>query len=137
MRKTLVGSSGWLLLTAALSSFGSLTGCAPATRNGQAVDTRFTPPAATITVHNQQLAEMRVMIISGSAEYRLGEVSAMASATFKVPRVIASPSDVRFFAVSLASDESRSSEPVTVFAGDAVEFTIGSTRSLTSLFVRR
>jgi hypothetical protein len=137
MRTKLAGP-GWLLLTAVLSSSGTVTGCASAIRNDQVLDTRVaTPPATTITVHNQHLLEMRVIIVSGSAEYRLGQVSGMSTAIFKVPRVISSPSDVRFLTVSLASEESRSSEPVTVFAGDAVEFTIGSTRGLTSLFVRR
>ena len=135
MRQTLTNPR-WLLLSAALS-FGTVTACVPAAQNRRPPDLHIGAPAATITVHNQQWTDMRVYILDGNAVYRLGLVPAMSSVTFKVPKVISTPSELRFLAASLASDESRSSEPVTVLAGDAVEFTIGQTRVLSGLFVRR
>ena len=127
-----------LLVLSTAISFGTATACASASQNHQPpIVPQLSAPAATVTVHNEQWADMRVYVIDGSAEYRLGTVTAMSSATFKVPKVISSPSELRFFAASLTSDESGSSEPVTVFAGSAVEFTIGQTRVLSSLFVRR
>ena len=126
-----------LLVLSTAISFGTATACASTNQNQQAPLGRQLSAAATVTVHNEQWADMRVYVVDGDAEYRLGTISAMSSATFKVPRVISSPSELRFFAASLTSDESRSSEPVTVFAGSAVEFTIGQTRVLSSLFVRR
>lgn len=125
------------LLTAV--SPGAVTACVSAGQNQQPVTgPHLSAPVATVTVHNDQLADMRVYIVDGSnAEYRLGTVQAMSSATFKVPKVISSPSDLRFFVASLTSGESRSSEAVSVSSGSAVEFTIGQTRTLSSLFVRR
>ena len=126
-----------LLVLSTAISLATATACASASQNQQATVAPQLSAAATVTVHNEQWADMRVYIIDGDAEYRLGTVPAMSSATFKVPKVISTPSEVRFFAASLTSDESRSSETVTVFAGSAVEFTIGQTRVLSSLFVRR
>ena len=80
---------------------------------------------------------MRVSISLGGVDYRLGLAPAMTSVEFKIPRVIATPAEIRFDAKAVSGDESRSSEPVSVSAGDAVEFTIGQTRFITSLFVRR
>lgn len=128
-----------LLVLSTVISFGTATGCVSTSQNQQlSVVPHPSAPTATVTVHNEQWADMRVYIVDGSnAEYRLGTVPAMSSTTFKVPKVISSPSDLRFFASSLTGDEARSSEPVSVSSGSAVEFTIGQTRVLSSLFVRR
>lgn len=126
-----------LLVLSTAILFGTATACASASQNQQPTIVPQPSAAATVTVHNDQWADMRVYVVDGNSEYRLGTVPAMSSATFKVPKVISSPSELRFLAASLTSDESRSSELVTVFAGSAVEFTIGQTRVLSSLFVRR
>lgn len=127
-----------LLVLATAISFGTTTACTSASQSHQPpIVPQLSAPTATVTVHNEQWADMRVYVVDGTAEYRLGMVPAMSSATFKVPKVISTPSELRFLASSPTSDESRSSEPVTVFAGSAVEFTIGQTRVLSSLFVRR
>lgn len=136
MRRTLT-NPGWLLLSAALS-FGTVTACVSTAQHRRPqIDPHASAPAGTVTVHNQQLTEMRVYIVDGSAQYRLGLVPAMSSATFKIPRVVAGPKELRFLAASLTDDDTRSSEPLVMSATDAIEFTIGQTRVLSSLFLRR
>jgi hypothetical protein len=127
-----------LLVLSTAVSFGTATACVSASPNQQGfAAARFSGRYATVTVHNTQWADMRVYIHDGNTEYRLGTVPAMASATFNVPRVISVPSVLRFLATPLTSDEPRASEPVSVFAGSAVEFTIGQSPVITTLFVRR
>lgn len=126
----------YAFLSAALS-FGTLTGCAPATRTQpDVIAPRVDARQATVTVHNQQPADMRIFISLGNVDYRLGLAPAMSSIEFKIPRVIPTPAEIRFSAKTVSGDESQSSEPVSVSAAEAVEFTIGQTRVITSLFVR-
>ncbi|MGK2960937.1 MAG: hypothetical protein ACSLFK_02185 [Gemmatimonadaceae bacterium] len=116
-----------------------VTACAPAGRNtGQSVDAFLASGAVTtVTVNNQQPSDMKVYVVAGSAEHRLGLVSALSRATFGIPSVIPSPSDVRFVAVPLASGESQSTDLITVFAGDGVVFTIGHGPGSSNLILRR
>ena len=126
----------YAFLAAALS-FGTLTGCAPASQNqAQAIAPSIEASQPTVTVHNQQLTDMRISVSLGGVDYRLGVAPAMTSVDFKIPRVIPTPAEIRFDAKGVSGDDSQSSEPVSVSAGDAVEFTIGQTRVLTSLYVR-
>ncbi len=126
----------WLLTATML--FGLATGCAPvATNMRPAVSPSLGELPATVTVDNQQVADMRVYIVVGGAQYRLGLVSALSSATFKIPRVISLSSDVRFVAASLASEDSHSTPAVRDQEGDAIVFTIVQTRTMTNLLVRR
>jgi hypothetical protein len=91
----------------------------------------------TVTIHNQQPTDMKVYVVAGSAEHRLGLVSALSTATFRIPSVVPSPSDLRFVAVPLANGEPQSTDLITVSAGNRMVFTIGQGPASSNLILRR
>lgn len=136
MRQTLGNPFKALLLSAVLS-FGTVPGCAPAAASARLPIYPSSGPTVTVTVNNRHWTDMRVYIIASSAQHRLGLVSGLSSATFNVPRVIPTPSELRFLAVPLAHGESQSTDAIVVAAGDAVVFTIGHIPASSSLSLRR
>lgn len=126
-----------LLTLAAALAF--TTACGSSVRNGgRPADV---PLAAgiptTVTIDNQLPSDMRVYVVAGGAEHRLGLVSALSTATFRIPSVIPSGSDLRFRAVPLAGGEPQSTDMITAFAGNSIAFTIGHGPATSSLSLRR
>ena len=136
MRSNLI--TPFTLLTIS-SGLALATACSPAAWNSGLTDVSplGSKVAATVTIHNQQASDIRVYVVAGSAEHRLGLVTALSTATFRIPSVVPSPSDLRFRAVPLASGEPQSTDMITVFAGNSLVFTIGHGPATSNLVLRR
>ncbi len=129
-----------LMVLTVSSALTLIAACAPppATNTGQSVDKLLSsPPPTLVMVRNQQAADMKVYVVAGSAEHRLGLVSAASTVTFRLPGVILTPADVRLLAVPLGAGESHATDLVTVNAGNYMVFTIGQTQAMSNLVWRR
>jgi hypothetical protein len=111
---------------------GFATGCASA-------NTQLSPDSSfpvMVTVHNRQWSDLRLYVIDGSSRYPLGAVTALMSATFRLPRGIRTPSELHFLAVPMDGD-SQATESIIVAPGEALVFNVGSTQGYSTLMRRR
>lgn len=113
-------------------AFTVITGCAPPSQVAPLIS-----PVSTITVHNLQSSDMKIYLLAGSAEHKLGSVSAKSSMTFRIPSVLPTPSDLSLRAVPLVSGETQSTERVTLWPNSDLVFTIGQGAATSALLRKR
>ncbi len=131
MRSRITNPLRWLSITALLAA-SAITGCAPPS---QVTPLASTP--ATVTVHNQQSSDVKIYLLAGSAEHKLGSVNSMSSATFRIPGVLPTPSELSFRAVPVVSGETQSTDRITLWPGSDLVFTVGQGAATSSLLRRR
>lgn len=93
-------------------------------------------PAATITVDNRRSTGVAVYTIVGDTRYRLGTVETLRSQTFKVPRVIALPSEMGLYVSSLSDGANYMTPSIGVGAGDSILFTVENATQFSTLLRR-
>jgi hypothetical protein len=122
-------------LAAAVVS-ASLVGCAG---NGKVQDGPA-PPAqadARVEVTNNNWADMRVFVERGGMRVRLGTVTSMRTASFRIPRTMMNQSgNLRLVADPIGSPERHTSQPLTIWPGQRVEFRIENHLAVSSISVR-
>jgi hypothetical protein len=118
----------------AVAALVMLAACAPAAehaRSGQPVDR-----GTTLMVQNDNWSDVIVYLMRGSARTRIGHVSAMGKAEFKLPAAyVVGVSDVTLQAAPIGSNESYISPPIMVFPGAQVALTVGSALRLSTYAV--
>ena len=124
MRSTFRGS----LMVGAMLAAGFTIGCASS--NPQLSNDLSFP--ATVTVQNRQWSDLRLYVVEGSSRYSLGAVTALMSATFKLPRAIRTPAELQFLAVPMNGD-AQATESIIVVAGDALVFNVGAHKGYSTL----
>jgi hypothetical protein len=93
-------------------------------------------PGATVTVRNNQWADVRVYVAAGSTSHRLGLVPSMSERTFEMPRVLVLPAPVRFTAIPIAEEDGQTSKAEVVAGGEHLVFTVENAASQSSLVKR-
>jgi len=89
-----------------------------------------------VKVVNQNWADVRVYVVSSSYSIRLGTVTGLGQATFKVPRAV--PFQTGDFQLAIRPIGSRAiyySQPILASAGDTVEFRVQNQLGLSSAIV--
>lgn len=89
-----------------------------------------------VKVINQNWADVRVYVVSSSFSVRLGTVTGLGQATFRVPRAV--PFHSGDFQLAIRPIGSRSvyySQPLLASAGDTVEFRVQNQLGLSSAIV--
>ena len=77
-----------------------------------------------VTVRNHFQSEVRVYVAAGGTRHRLGAVEAGQVATFRLPRVLPLPTDVRLEAIPIGLRDPYVTEAVAIGAGQRLAFTV-------------
>ena len=111
-----------------------LGACAPAaeqTRRSDAVRS-----GTMLMVQNDNWSDVTIYLMRGSARTRLGSVSAMGRAEFRLPAAyVVGASDVTLQASPVGSNESYISPPILVFPGAQLALTVSSALRLSNFAV--
>ena len=119
--------AGWLL---------PVTGCGRTSASFSVQPETVPRPTATITVQNQNLADIGVYVVVNGARFKLGAVESFRSRTFRVPGVIPLPSEIGLFVSALATDERYHSPAITLMPGDALVLTFENAAQFSSILRR-
>lgn len=93
-------------------------------------------PSTEVQVTNNNWADMNVYVERGGMRTRLGTVTSMTSRRFDIPRAFTtSSSSVRLVADPIGSRESHMTQPVQVFPGQTLEFTIQNHLAISTVSV--
>jgi hypothetical protein len=113
---------GMLVAAAALL----LAACAPSAMSGGGnPKAEYTP--ATVSVENQNWSDVTVYLVQGSSRIRLGMVTSMGSASFRVPRGMeAYAGQLRLLADPVGSSHMFLSEAVQIRPGQRVALQLGN-----------
>ena len=123
----LILHAGWLV---------PVTGCGRASASFSVQPETVTRPSATITVHNQNLADIGVYVVVSGARFKLGAVESFRSRMFRVPRGIQLPSEIGLFVSARATDEHYYSPAITLMPGDEMVFTFENAAQFSSILRR-
>jgi hypothetical protein len=114
-----------------------LAGCAPSAMGGAPGDTpqRESAPS-TVTVDNRNWLDVTVYVMQGTSRIRLGMVTGMNSATFRLPRTLAAhPGQVRLLADPVGSNRAYLSDAVQIRPGQRVGLEVGSNLNVSFISV--
>lgn len=75
---------------------------------------------AAVEIENQNFYDANVFVMQGLRSVRLGMVTGLTTRTFVLPRDMVGGTSVRFAIRPIASQRSRVTQEITVFAGDTV-----------------
>jgi hypothetical protein len=121
-------------LGAALLAF-ALTSCA--SLRGEDGPTTGQPGEARVEVVNRGWSEMVIYADRNGNRFRLGSVTSLSSAVFKIPSsLVGAASSLRFTVSPIGSAAVHTTEAVTVSPGERVEFEILDNLALSSVSVR-
>lgn len=115
-------------------------GCAPAASSGYSPAGPYpeSAPAPTVRVTNHNWATMNVYAMRGSSRYRLGMVTSMSTAVFRIPTtVMGGQGRVELLADPIGSTRTFTAPVVYVHAGDQVQFDIQNHLPISSVSVFR
>jgi len=119
------------LSVAALVMLGACVTAAEQTRSGHAVRS-----GTILTVQNDNWSDVTIYLMRGSARTRIGSVTAMRRAEFKLPAAyVVGASDVTLQAAPVGSNESYISPPILVFPGAHLALRVGSSLRLSNFAV--
>ena len=102
-----------LLLLAACAANSGPDGAGTATGNR----------AAEVQVTNNNWSDMVIYVVRGGSRFRLGRVSSLSTAEFKIPGALVGQ-DVRLTADPVGLERPFRTEPIRVSPGQRVEFTV-------------
>ena len=119
-------------------ALAAMSGCAPAVGLTARPSPSGDPaPAlartATVTVANQNWADMHVYAVAGGTRYRLGVVPTFATVTFRLPRDLGLPRQLQLVAVPRAHGEPQVSQLISVSAGERLAFTVAGSAAHSTL----
>jgi hypothetical protein len=112
-------------------------GCSRAMQSaGPAGDVASVDDAVRLRVTNNNFADMDVFVIQGGMQMRLGFVPGESAVSFALPHAVRSGAPVRIVAVPIGGQGFASSDPLTIFGGETVTFTIQPELALSFAMVR-
>jgi hypothetical protein len=114
--------------------------CAPATNSLASDDIGDLAPrgraATTLEVENNNWATMNVYALRGSSRVRLGTVTSMSRAVFRIPAsLLNAAGDVRLMADPIGSSNTHVTPSIQVNPGERIEFTIQNHLATSSVSV--
>ena len=138
--KTLAAVAASLTITACAS--GGTTAGSTRLPDGPLAGRQAAIPAAepaVLRVSNYNWMDVVVYAVQGNSRVRLGQVTSMNTATFRLPnRMVANPSQgVRLMVDPVGSTQGWQSEGITVHAGQQVQFNVQNSLSFSSILVSR
>lgn len=126
----------------AVLAIGTLLGaCAPSTGRSLTSDGPTPGPAprrvnTTVAVENNNWSAMTVYVLRGSSRVRLGMVTSMSSAVFKIPAsLLNTGADVRLVADPIGSSQVFVSPNVQVREGERIELSLQNHLAVSSVSV--
>lgn len=131
-------------VAAVLAVAGVLGACAPAARTHAGGDLGFLEGGqaterkgpTTVSVTNNNWANVNVYLLRGGTRYRLGMVTSMSTSVFRVPgTAVLSQGDVRLMVDPIGSSQGYVTPSLVVSPGDNVEFTIQNHLPVSSVSV--
>lgn len=122
------------ILATALVIALPLSACGPGI-DGPAESAPLAGDEVRVEVTNHNWSDMAVYVVRSGARHRLGMVTSMQTQTFELPSTVASSTaaKVRFEADPIGSTESYTTQPVQVWPGGTVEFSIENLITTSSL----
>ncbi len=119
------------------SIFAALAGlmigtAACATHHGSAAPA---PERVAVTVKNSNWMDMDVFAVRGETRARVGSVTGLTTATFRVPANFAPDGVLQFMVDPVGSDAAYVTEKIVVAPGQRVELTIGSVLRMSTFAV--
>jgi hypothetical protein len=93
------------------------------------------PERVSVTVKNTNWMDMDVFAVRGSTRSRVGSVTGLTTATFRVPANFAPDGVLQFMVDPIGSDGTYMTERISVSPGQRVELTIGSVLRMTTYAV--
>jgi hypothetical protein len=137
MRNLTIAVAIGMLLSACASGAGDTRSAASprAMANASATSSREAR-AATVVVENRNWSDMTVYAVHGGMRYRLGTVTSMSTARFRLPeRALVSTQGVQLVADPIGSSSGYVSQGVQVYPGQQVAFTIQNHLAISSVAV--
>jgi hypothetical protein len=90
-----------------------------------------------LQVANNNWSDMNVYLVRGALKQRLGTVSSLTTAKFKLPEhVFASPEPLRLLADPIGGAQAYLSQPLLVNPGQIVEWRLENNVALSNAFIR-
>jgi hypothetical protein len=90
----------------------------------------------TLMVQNNNWSDVNIYLVRGSARTRIGSVTAMGKAEFKLPAAyVVGVSDVTLQAAPVGSNDSYISPPIQVFPGAQLALTVSNALRLSNFAV--
>ncbi len=124
-------------LAAVVAATLTVAACGPAlagSSNGVGRPARA--EAALVTVENQNWSDMVVYVTQGGMRMRLGMVTSMRSATFRLPAMFLGHSgDIRLVADPVGSSETYVSEVIQVHNGQQISLSVQNSLQLSNVAV--
>ena len=94
--------------------------------------------ATTVKVSNYNWQDVVVYAVAGAQRVRLGQVTSMNTANFRLPtHMVTSPERVRLVVDPIGSTEGWQTEDLIVHGGDQVQFNVQNSLPLSSVLVSR
>ena len=123
-------------LAAVVAATLTITACGPALAGSNGVDRPARPEAALVTVENQNWSDMVVYVVQGGLRMRLGMVTSMRSATFRLPAMFLGHSgDIRLVADPVGSSETYVSDIIQVRDGQQISLSVQNSLQLSNVAV--
>ena len=124
------------VLAAGLLALGITTGCA-GNRGAADGPLPLEPVETRVQVRNNNWADMTVYVESNGTRSRLGTVTSTAARVFRIPRMLlASSGTIRLVADPIGPNETFVTQPLQVWAGQRVQFSIENHLAISSVSVR-
>jgi hypothetical protein len=138
--KTLAAAVAASLTLGACASGGTATGTARLPDGPSAGRTAIAAaPPATVKVSNYNWMDVVVYAVQGNSRVRLGQVTSMSNASFRLPArmVENSTQSVRLMVDPIGSTEGWQTDGISVRPGERVEFNVQNSLSFSSVLVAR
>jgi hypothetical protein len=126
-----------LAIAAAVVAAVGSTGCASGSGSMFLDDEPVTRGQATLTVDNNNWAQVTIYVVRSGMRTRLGQVAAMGSETFRLhPTLVSGTGEMHIEARPLASRHAFTSQRVLVSPGQRIELRLENNLNLSSFSVR-
>ncbi len=123
-------------LATAVAAIALTAACAPASQGLEDSPAPRGRQVATVEVENNNWATMNVFVVQGSSRIRLGTVTSMNRAVFRIPTSLLSTSGgMRLVADPIGSLNAYTTSPIQVSPGERIEFTIQNHLAISSVSV--
>lgn len=123
-------------LIAVLAIGVTTAGCAPAGNSYRSTPSPEGRKATTVAVENNNWATMTVYAMRGASRHRLGMVTSMNKARFRIPSsLMAGGQELRLMADPIGSSQVYVTEAIQVRPGERVELTLQNHLAISSVSV--
>lgn len=123
------------LLFATMTIMSTATSCAPASSSANAPSSADAP--ILIEVGNKNWSDVVVYAIRAGMRWRLGMVTSMSERTFRIPESAGvATGSLQLFVDPIGSSQGYATEPINVWPGQRLRFTVESRLPLSHVIVR-